>query len=49
MKDSYLKEFDAKVVSVSKNYIVLDKTAFFPKGGGVECDTGKIIRLSDNK
>ena len=41
MDDSYLKEWDAKVESVSQNkFIILDKTAFFPKGGGVEYDTG---------
>ena len=50
MEDSYLKEFDATVKSVSKGkYVVLDKTAFFPKGGGVEWDTGVITRKSDNK
>lgn len=43
MKDSYLKEWDAKIVSISKKkYIVLDKTAFFPMGGGVEYDTGTL-------
>ncbi len=43
MDDSYLKEWDAEVKSVSQDkFIVLDKTAFFPKGGGVEWDTGKI-------
>lgn len=50
MDDSYLKEFDAKISSVSNGkYITLDKTAFFPKGGGVEWDTGVMIRKSDNK
>ena len=43
MDDSYLKEWDASVESVSKGkFIILDKTAFFPKGGGVEYDTGTI-------
>ena len=43
MDDSYLKEWNAKVESVSKDkFIILDKTAFFPRGGGVEYDTGKI-------
>ena len=43
MDDSYLKEWDAKVESASQNkFIILDKTAFFPKGGGVEYDTGII-------
>ncbi len=49
MKDSYLKEFDAEIVDANGKYIVLDRTAFFPRGGGVEWDTGKIIRKSDNK
>lgn len=43
MDDSYLKEWDAEVISVSKEkFIVLDKTAFYPRGGGVEWDTGTI-------
>jgi misacylated tRNA(Ala) deacylase len=48
MDNSYLKEFGAKVVSANGKYVVLDKTAFFPKGGGVEHDRG-IIRKKDNK
>lgn len=47
MEDSYLKEFDAKVISAKGKYIILDKTAFYPNSGGVECDTGKIIRKND--
>jgi misacylated tRNA(Ala) deacylase len=48
MDDSYLKEFDATVKSANGKYIILDRTAFFPKGGGVEHDTGMIIRKADN-
>jgi len=45
MKDSYLKKWDAKVVSVKDDkYIVLDKTAFYPKGGGQPWDEGYITR-----
>jgi misacylated tRNA(Ala) deacylase len=41
MDDCYLKEFTAKVVSVKDGkFIVLDRTAFYPKSGGVDCDTG---------
>ena len=43
MKDCYLKEFDAKVISANGNLVELDKTAFFPTGGGVVHDNGKLI------
>ena len=43
LEDSYLKEFDAKVIEVSYNKVVLDRTAFYPTGGGQPCDTGKLI------
>jgi len=50
LKDSYLKEFEAKVTSVANGkFIVLDQTAFYPKSGGQPNDTGIIIRKSDNK
>lgn len=43
MDDCYLKEFTAKVVSVKDGkFIILDKTAFYPKSGGVDCDTGTL-------
>jgi misacylated tRNA(Ala) deacylase len=49
MDDSYLKEWDTKVKSVSQDkFIVLEKTAFFPRGGGVEWDTG-IITTEDGR
>ena len=45
-KDSHLKEFSAKVLSCEKsgeNYaVILNKTAFFPEGGGQESDRGSI-------
>lgn len=45
MDDSYLKSWKTEVVSVKDNkYIILDKTAFYPKGGGQPCDEGFIIR-----
>jgi len=45
MKDSYLKNWNAKVVSVKDDkYIILDKTAFYPKGGGQPWDEGYIIK-----
>ena len=43
MDDSYLKEWDATIESISQDkFIILDRTAFYPKGGGVEWDTGTI-------
>ncbi len=43
--DSYLREFEAKVVEVNKddNSIALHQTAFYPGGGGQPCDTGTIM------
>jgi len=45
MDDSYLKTWKAKVVSVKDDkYIILDKTAFYPKGGGQPWDEGFLIK-----
>ena len=45
-EDQYLKEFTAEIICViEKNnlyYVSLDKTAFFPGGGGQHCDLGYI-------
>lgn len=42
--DSYLKEFDAKITSVSltDRNVVLDQTAFYPGGGGQPFDLGTL-------
>ncbi len=44
--DSHIKEFSAKVLGCTEENgiykISLDKTAFFPEGGGQPSDTGKI-------
>jgi len=47
LKDSYLKEFIAKVIAVHNNSIELDKTVFYPTGGGQPNDTG-VISLNGN-
>ena len=41
-KDSYIKEFEAEILEVIGNGVVLDKTAFYPGGGGQPYDTGKL-------
>jgi len=41
-RDSYLKSFDARVTAVRPDGVVLDRTAFFPTGGGVLGDAGTL-------
>ena len=40
--DPYLKEFGARVVKSLPNGVVLDRTAFYPTGGGQPHDTGLL-------
>lgn len=52
-KDIYKSEFDAVIKSCELNddgsaNIILDKTLFYPGGGGQPCDTGSISFISDN-
>ncbi len=48
MDDSYLRECDSTVVSVKDGkYVVLDRTLFYPMGGGVLHDTGTMIRADE--
>ena len=40
--DAYLKEFDAVVTAVDGNRVALDRTAFYPGGGGQHNDVGTL-------
>ncbi|MEK6974417.1 MAG: alanyl-tRNA editing protein [Nanoarchaeota archaeon] len=42
LKDCYLKEFDAIIIHNNNDYVILDKTAFYPNGGGQPSDKGTI-------
>jgi misacylated tRNA(Ala) deacylase len=43
--DAYRREFDAAVVALDteRNAVALDRTAFFPTGGGQPHDTGELV------
>jgi misacylated tRNA(Ala) deacylase len=56
--DSYLKEFEAKILQIMGNQIILDQTAFHPLTGGVAYDMGyltkgdmkyKVVKVEINK
>jgi misacylated tRNA(Ala) deacylase len=42
LRDAYLTEFDATVIEVRGRAIALDRTAFYPTGGGQPHDTGTL-------
>src|SRR5215218_8539579 len=42
LKDSYIKEFEARVVKLEGREVILDRTAFYPGGGGQPPDKGSL-------
>lgn len=46
-KDAYLTECTATVTAITPQGLVLDRTVFYPLGGGQAGDTG-VLRLADN-
>ena len=49
LRDAYLRTFSAKVVAVQDAALALDRSAFYPTGGGQPHDTGVIggLRVTD--
>ncbi len=41
--DAYAREFAAAVVEQVDGGVVLDRTAFYPGGGGQPCDVGELV------
>ncbi len=41
-EDPFMKEFEAEVLKVINDWVVLDQTAFYPEGGGQPYDTGTL-------
>ena len=46
LHDAYLTEFDAIVVDAREGSVALDRTAFYPTGGGQANDTGTLGGLA---
>ena len=42
LRDAYLREFDATVVDGREQQVALDRTVFYPTGGGQPHDTGTL-------
>lgn len=42
LEDSYAQKFESKVKEVNGRFIVLDRTAFYPQGGGQPSDKGTL-------
>ncbi len=42
IESNYIREFEAVVERSGEDFVVLDRSAFYPEGGGQPSDTGKI-------
>lgn len=46
--DAYATEFEAEIISAAPGHVVLDRTLFYPEGGGQPGDTG-VLLLPDGR
>src|ERR1700756_1579021 len=47
--DAYLKSARAQIVAVHERGIELDRTIFYPMGGGQQGDTGQLVRANGER
>ncbi len=45
-QDAYCKTFEARIVAAADDGVVLDRSAFYPGGGGQPCDEG-LLRVGN--
>ncbi len=44
LEDAYADQIQAEVLEVEDNSVILDRTVFYPGGGGQPSDTGQLQR-----